>query len=373
MNKFISEMQLDFKDVLIQPRKSHLSSRSEVNLVQHYKFKHSKQTYTGVPVIVANMDTTGTMNMAKEMAKHQTMCALHKHYSLKDLQNFFSSIDSSNQVDVDLIAQNKHHLQHTFYSMGIVASDLKKFEEIVAKVGIFDESKPHLGGVRAVCIDVANGYMEALVKFCQELRKTHTNLIIMAGNVVDSQMTHELLERGMVDIVKVGIGSGSVCQTRVVAGVGRPQFSAILECQSVADNLGGYIVSDGGVTCIADFSKAFAVGCFGVMSGGMFSGHSECEQEVVEKDGQQFIAFYGMSSTQAMNKYSNGVANYRASEGKLVHIPFKGSVNQTIEGILGGVRSAHTYVGAKNMKEFAQKAHFYRVSQEVNEIYGRSK
>lgn len=361
--KKISELQLDFKDILIKPLSSNLSSRSQVELVQQYKFKHSPLTYTGIPIIIANMDTTGTMSAANVMAKHHCMTALHKHYSVDKLIDFFTVKES----DAELIKFQKHHTQHAFYSMGVVASDVEKFKQVVSKVGIGQNN-----GIKMVCIDVANGYMKSFADFCLKMRNDYPDLIIMAGNVVCSDMTQTLIKNG-VDIVKVGIGSGSVCQTRVVAGTGRPQFSAILDCQNAAHENGGYIVSDGGITCIADFSKAFGVGCFGVMAGGMFSGHEESEKDIVEINGARFVEFYGMSSETAMEKYSGGLAQYRASEGKKVHIPFKGSLHKTISSILGGVRSAHTYVGAENLDVFREKTEFFKVSQEVNEIYGSSK
>lgn len=382
MTKTVSEMQLDFKDVLIKPAKSSLSSRSQVHLARTYHFLHSPQAYHGVPVIVANMDKTGTMSVARVLAAHECMTALHKHYNEAQLVEFFGSVKNKKDkaTELELLAKNHHPIQHSFYSMGIVEHDFKKFKSVVKQVGVYNEKKPENGGVRAVCIDVANGYMEAFVEYIAKMRKLYPELIIMAGNVVCPEMTRELFGAG-ADIVKVGIGSGSVCQTRVVAGVGRPQLSAIMDSQNAVDfgsligaNRGsGHIVSDGGITCVADFSKALAVGIFGVMAGGIFSGHDECETPIVEKEGQKFLEFYGMSSAEAMEKYSGGVATYRASEGKKVYIPYKGSVNKTIQEILGGIRSAHTYVGAHNLEEFKDKAQFYRVSQEVNEIYGKSK
>lgn len=370
MTKLISEPQLDFKDVLIKPEKSFLSSRSEVHLTENYTFLHSPQVYKGIPVIIANMDTTGTISAAKVSAQHHIMTAIHKHYSEKELIKFFGKIKDPEELV--LLQKNSHWITHTFYSIGMSKIDIEKFEKVINKVGIFNEKSPEKGGIRMLCIDVANGYMHSFIDYCKNLRKKYPTLIIMAGNVVDSRQTSELLING-VDIVKVGIGPGSVCQTRVVAGTGRPQFSAIMDCQEAAKHLGGYIVSDGGITCIADFSKAFGVGCWGVMAGGFFSGHIESEQEIIKKNNIDYLAFYGMSSKEAMEKHSGGVAEYRASEGKQVLIPLKGSIDKTIGQMLGGIRSSHTYVGAKNLSEFREKVTFYRVSQEVNEIFGKSK
>lgn len=366
------EIQLDFKDVLIKPKQSTLSSRSQVHLAQEYKFKHSPHTYHGIPVIAANMDTVGTMTAAKVMASHHCMVALHKHYSIESLVEFFGK--DTTEEGIELLRHNKHHLQHTFYSMGMVQRDLDKFREVVSKVGLWkvgikDEDN---SGIKMVCIDVANGYMDAFVSFCKQIHAEFPSLIIMAGNVVTYEMTKELLENG-VSIVKTGIGSGSVCTTRVTAGVGRPQLSAILDCQRAAEECGGYVVSDGGITCIGDFPRAFGAGVWGVMAGGMFAGHEESEMEIIEKDGKKFMQFYGMSSAEAMYKYAGGVAEYRASEGKKVEVPFKGSLDKTISDILGGIRSAHTYVGATHLKEFASHVQYFIVKQEVNEYWGRSK
>jgi len=380
MIKTVSPMQLDFKDVLIKPSPGNLSSRSEVELVKHYAFLHSPQTYIGIPIIVANMDKTGTMTMARALSTHQCMTALHKHYSASELIDFFK--EPTDRAEIVQVQNNHHHVQHTFYSMGMTESDFQKFKNVVDTVGLYHCDYPTRGGVRMVCIDVANGYMKAFSDYVTKIRNLYPDLIIMAGNVVCPERTQQLLASG-ADIVKIGIGSGSVCQTRVVAGVGRPQFSAILDCQnalnhtqyaaSSATTSTGYIVSDGGITCIADFSKAFAVGAFGVMAGGVFSGHDECETHIIERGGEKFLEFYGMSSTQAMDKYAGGTAHYRASEGKTVYIPYKGSIHKSIQEILGGIRSAHTYVGARNFDEFSQKTEFYLVSQEVNEIFGKSK
>lgn len=366
------EIQLDFKDVLIKPKQSPLSSRSQVHLDQTYKFKHSPHTYHGVPVIAANMDTVGTMTAAKVMASHQCMVALHKHYSIEALTQFFGQ--DTTEAGKELLKHNKHHQQHTFYSMGMVQRDLDKFREVVKHVGLWKDGvkDEDNSGIKMVCIDVANGYMDAFVSFCKAIRQEFPSLIIMAGNVVTYEMTKELLENG-VDCCKVGIGSGSVCTTRVTAGVGRPQLSAILDCQRAAEECGGYVVSDGGITCIGDFPRAFGAGVWGVMAGGMFAGHEESEMEIIEKDGKKFMQFYGMSSAEAMFKYAGGVAEYRASEGKKVEVPFKGSLEKTAQEILGGIRSAHTYVGASHLKEFASHVQYFIVKQEVNEYWGRSK
>lgn len=365
--KIEQDIQLDFKDVLIAPKRSSLSSRSEVSLVKKYKFAHAQYEWEGVPVIAANMDTVGTMTMAKALALHQCMTALHKHYSIEQLIQFFS--EKKAKEDKELLEQNKHSIQHSFYSMGIVKKDIEKFEKVLAEVGYWNEKKK--SGIKMVCVDVANGYMQSFVDFCTEFRKKHPQIILMAGNVVSGNIVEELIFAG-VDILKVGIGPGSACTTRKMAGVGRPQLSAIIDTVDAAHGLNGHVCSDGGCTVPADLAKAFGANADFVMLGGMLAGHTESEMEPFEKDGKKFLKFYGMSSSEAMKKYSGGVAEYRASEGKVVELPYRGDVEGTILSILGGVRSACTYVGAKNLKELPKRTTFYRTTIQTNDIYGNS-
>jgi GMP reductase len=366
-----NELQLDFKDVLIEPKRSSLSSRSEVSLSKSYKFIHGKYHWSGVPIIAANMDTVGTMTMAKKLAEHQCMTALHKHYSIEQLINFFGK--KQEEKEQQLLKENKHAIQHSFYSMGIVKKDIEKFENVLSKVGYWDDDRlaENHHGIKMVCVDVANGYMQSFVDFCKEFRKNHPNIILMAGNVVTGNIVEELLFSG-VDILKVGIGPGSACTTRKMAGVGRPQLSTIIETTDAAHGLSGHICSDGGCTVPADLAKAFGAGADFVMLGGMLAGHEESEMEPFEKNGKKYLKFYGMSSAEAMNKYAGGVAEYRASEGKTVELEYRGNVEKTILDILGGIRSACTYVGAKNLKELPKRTTFYRTNIQTNDVYGKS-
>ncbi len=349
--KIKQEIELDFKDVLIEPKRSSLSSRSEVSLIKHYNFANSPYSWSGVPIIAANMDTVGSIKMARIFHEKGLMVALHKHYTTEELSRFFLEEAS----------------QNTFYSIGIVESDLKKLEEVIKKVGVWNGEV----GIKQVCIDVANGYTETFVDFIRKFRDQYKGLTIMAGNVVTGEMTEELILSG-VDIVKVGIGPGSVCTTRKMTGVGYPQLSAVIECADAAHGIGGHICSDGGCTVPGDLAKAFGGGSDFIMLGGMLAGHHECDGEVVEQNGKQYLKFYGMSSKEAMNKHHGGVANYRASEGKCVLIELKGSVENTLQDILGGVRSACTYVGAKNLKELPKRTTFIKVTQQINEVFGKS-
>lgn len=341
------ELKLDFKDVLIRPKRSTLTSRSDVDISREFSFRHSPQKYEGIPIVAANMDSTGTFEMAAALARFGLSTALHKHYSVDEYVAFFRALERKSAA---------------FYSMGISRSDEAKFKDVMAQAG---------DAIQYVCIDVANGYHEAFVQFVARIRAAHPGLVIMAGNVVTGEMTEELILSG-ADIVKVGIGPGSVCTTRKMTGVGYPQLSAVIECADAAHGLGGLICADGGCTTAGDIAKAFGGGSDFVMLGGMLAGHDESGGEVVERDGEQFRRFYGMSSKPAMDKYSGGVAEYRAAEGKEVLLPLRGEVAGTVQEILGGVRSACTYVGARRLKELSKRTTFIRVTQQLNEVFGKS-
>ncbi|XP_009209567.1 GMP reductase 2 isoform X2 [Papio anubis] len=339
-----NDVKLDFKDVLLRPKRSTLKSRSEVDLTRSFSFRNSKQTYTGVPIIAANMDTVGTFEMAKVLCKFSLFTAVHKHYSLDQWQEF--------------AGQNPDCLEHLAASSGTGSSDFEQLEQIL-------EAIPQ---VKYICLDVANGYSEHFVEFVKDVRKRFPQHTIMAGNVVTGEMVEELILSG-ADIIKVGIGPGSVCTTRKKTGVGYPQLSAVMECADAAHGLKGHIISDGGCSCPGDVAKAFGAGADFVMLGGMLAGHSESGGELIERDGKKYKLFYGMSSEMAMKKYAGGVAEYRASEGKTVEVPFKGDVEHTIRDILGGIRSTCTYVGAAKLKELSRRTTFIRVTQQVNPIF----
>jgi len=344
MVKIEEDTKFDFSDVLIKPKRSTLSSRSQVELSRTFKTLHSKVEWNGVPIMVANMDSTGTFEMALECQKHKIITCLHKHYELEDW--------------LDFINKNKIDYNYLTVSTGISDKDFLKTQNILELV-------PQ---IKMICIDVANGYSEKFVETIKKFREKFLDKIIIAGNVVTSEMTEQLILAG-ADIVKVGIGPGSVCTTRKQTGVGYPQLSAVMECGDAAHGLGGLIISDGGCTVPGDFSKAFGGGADFVMSGGFFSGHTESGGELIEEEGKQYKMFYGMSSDTAMKKYAGGVANYRSSEGKTVKIPFKGPVENTIIDLLGGIRSTLTYVGAKYLKELSKRTTFIKVNNQLNNIY----
>jgi GMP reductase len=341
------DVKLDFKDVLIRPKRSTLTSRSEVDLTRGFTFKASGQTLNSVPLIAANMDGVGTFAMARAFLPHQMCVALHKYYGIEELKNFFESI-------------TPEEAKYVFYTMGIKDRDIEKLEALLQVV---DESR-----IPSLCIDVANGYTERFVEFAKITRERFPEKIIMAGNVVTGEMVEELSLAG-VDIVKVGIGPGSVCTTRKMTGVGYPQLSAVIECADAAHGIGARIASDGGCQVPGDVAKAFGAGADFVMMGSMFAGHQESEMEQIEKNGKKFIKYYGSSSEEAMNKHVGGVAKYRASEGKLVELEYKGPVEKTVQEILGGLRSSCTYVGASTLRELPKRTTFIRVTQQLNPQY----
>lgn len=339
------DIKLDFKDVLIRPKRSTLRSRSEVSLVREYSFYHSDNKWKGIPIIAANMDHTGTFEMAKVLSKHDLLTAVYKFATFDDWKSIAKS--------------NPEIIQKSFVSVGVREADQENLKKVMSKIDC-----------PFICIDVANGYSQNFVDYVQKIREQFPEKIIMAGNVVTGEMVEELILSG-ADIVKVGIGPGSVCTTRKKTGVGYPQLSAIIECADAAHGLGGHVCSDGGCTVPGDVAKAFAAGADFVMLGGMFSGHDECLGEIFEKGGKQYKRFYGMSSAEAMVKYHGAVAEYRASEGKSVDVPYKGPVEHTILDILGGLRSVCTYVGASRLKELSKRTTFIRVTQQLNEIFSQ--
>ncbi|EKO3692429.1 MULTISPECIES: GMP reductase [Vibrio] len=343
------ELKLGFKDVLFRPKRSTLKSRSQVNLTRDFTFKHSGRQWSGVPVIAANMDSVGSFAMAKALAEHGVMTAIHKHYTVQDWADFVQTANSET-------------LNKVMVSTGTSPQDFQKTQDIMA---LSDD-------LLFICIDIANGYSEHLVDYVQQVRAAFPDKVISAGNVVTGDMCEELILAG-ADIVKVGIGPGSVCTTRVKTGVGYPQLSAIIECADAAHGLGGRIIGDGGCACPGDVAKAFGGGADFVMLGGMLAGHEEAGGELVVKDGETFMKFYGMSSKSAMEKHSGGVAGYRAAEGKTVLLPFRGSVHGTIQDILGGVRSTCTYVGAAELRELTKRTTFIRVLEQENTVFGKEK
>jgi GMP reductase len=342
------DLKLDFKEVLIRPKRSTLRSRAEVDINRTFRFRHGGGEWSGFPLIAASMDATGTMGMARALAPFKAMVALHKHYPADILVNFFLKDDARN----------------VFYTMGTTEADRDKLRYVKSQV--------HLS---RLSIDVANGYAESFLESVTRIRTENPDAILMAGTIVTAEMTEALILAG-ADIVRVGIGSGSVCTTRDLTGVGYPQLSAVIECSDAAHGLKGHVCSDGGCTVPGDISKAFGGGADFVMLGGMLAGHQECEGEIryEARDGKDVpvaMQFYGMSSETAMNKHYGGVVDYRAAEGKAVEVAYKGTVSETMQEITGGVRSMMTYIGAVRLKEVPKRTTFVITGSQHNKLFDK--
>jgi len=372
------DVKLDYKDVLIRPKRSTLSSRKEVSLDRDFTFRNyvpdfpenvKDYQYRGVPIMAANMDGVGTFKMASELGKQGIFTCLVKTYTAEQLIEFFG-----NGIDRRYVAM----------SIGTSEADFNKLVAVYAGAA---------GGLKYVCMDIANGYSEHFAQHVRKVREAFPHLVIIAGNVVTGEMTEELILNG-ADIVKVGIGPGSVCTTRIQTGVGYPQLSAVMECADAAHGLGGHIIADGGCTCPGDVAKAFAAGADFVMLGGMLAGHDEGGGEVITKyyltnelepiqkmsgidmmrefpkvEEKQFVRFYGMSSDAANTKHFGGLKDYRSSEGREVLVPYRGSVGITVQDLLGGIRSTCTYAGAKTLKQLSKCTTFIRCTQQFNGVY----
>ena len=337
------DIKLDYADVLFRPKRSTLSSRKDVELKRTYKFKYSNHQWSGIPLIAANMDGVGEIEVAKNLAKFEIMTCLTKQHDLKTIKRNSSVKEIHSQL---------------ILSTGTSNEDYKRLNEILKECSFFE----------FICIDIANGYSDHFSKFVSSVREKYPTKTIIAGNVVTADMTQELVMNG-ADIVKVGIGPGSVCTTRLQTGVGYPQLSAVIECADAAHGLGAHIIADGGCTCPGDVAKAFGGGGDFVMLGGMFAGHEEGGGKKIKKNGSQLIEFYGSSSDTAITKHYGGLSDYRSSEGKKVQLKFRGKIKDTVQNILGGLRSSCTYVGAPSLKQLSKCTTFVRVNQQFNDTF----
>ena len=325
--RIIDDTKLDFDDVLISPKRSQLTSRKDAELTRKFTFKHSQHTWTGVPIVASNMDHTGTISMFNAMSEHKMLTALCKF--------------------TDWPKNGWHYLIQTI--------------GLDQNLDTLDYDDSHW-----ICLDVANGYTERFNDYVTLMRNHEAikDKIIVAGNVCTPEAVEQIILEG-ADIVKIGIGPGSVCTTRKMTGVGYPQLSCIIECADAAHGLGGHVMSDGGCVSPGDIAKAFGAGADFVMLGGMLAGHDECKGEV-END---TMTFYGMSSDEAQIKYYGEKRTHRAAEGKTVHVPYKGSIKDTVQDILGGLRSACTYAGANSLKSLSKCTTFVKVNRQLNEVY----
>jgi len=340
------EIKLDYSDVLFRPKRSTLKSRKEVDLSRTYKFKYSNNEWNGIPIFASNMDGVGELKVAKKLAEYKILTALTKQHDIKNIKKF---------TDI------KNIFKYIALSCGTAEDSFDRINNILKEYSFF----------QFICIDIANGYSEHFSKFVSSVREKHPTKTIIAGNVVTADMTQELILSG-ADIVKVGIGPGSVCTTRIQTGVGYPQLSAVIECADAAHGLGAHIIADGGCTCPGDVAKAFGGGADFVMLGGMLAGHIEGGGKIIKKNNKKFIEFYGSSSEKANKKHYGGLADYRSSEGKRVEIPLRENLQNTINDILGGVRSSCTYVGAPSLKQLSKCTTFIRVNKQFNDTFGKN-
>jgi GMP reductase len=343
-----SELRLDFDDVLIRPKRSIAPSRASIDLKRSYSFRAAvpHAEWTGIPIIAANLDTTGTMRMATALHELNMLTCLHKYYTLDDLLDF---------------SKNSPARGSTFYTLGIRDEDFDKLR-------LFVERAPDMAGL--ICIDAANGYTKFFVDRVKQVRELCPNAAIMAGNVATPEMVQELLIEGRADIVKVGIGPGSVCTTRKMTGVGYPQLSAIVECADAAHGNKGHICADGGCRTPGDIAKAFGAGADFVMLGGILAGTEECDGEWVTADGEKrSLKFYGMSSREAQEKHHEGVKDYCAAEGKCVEVACKGPAKGVLQEVTGGLRSACAYVGADRLKDLFKCCTFVRCITTHNTVF----
>jgi GMP reductase len=384
------DVKLDYKDVLIRPKRSTLSSRKQVQLDRGFNFRnytpyvatdvlpdgypsgpHVEEHYRGVPIMASNMDGVGTFEIADKLAEGDIFTCLVKTYSLEELVSYFDVTFPERTANVAM-------------SIGTSKEDFAKLSAVIGAVST---------RLKYVCMDIANGYSDHFAQHVRKVRSAFPNIVIIAGNVVTGEMTEELILAG-ADIVKVGIGPGSVCTTRIQTGVGYPQLSAVIECADAAHGLGGHIIADGGCTCPGDVAKAFAGGADFVMLGGMLAGHNEGGGEVITKryltnefkpltkmkgtffdddqrviEEKQFVQFYGMSSDAANTKHFGGLKDYRSSEGREVLVPYRGEVAATVQDLLGGLRSTCTYAGALKLKQLSKCTTFVRCTQQFNAVY----
>ena len=332
---YSSEKKLNFKDVLIVPKSSKINSRKDVVLDTKILFPASGINWTGVPIMASNMDNVGTFEMGFALQNFHMTNAVSKFYN-KDA--WVKSI--SNGLD----------LEFNFITFGL--QEISEIDEIISY--ILQKTNKN---IKTIVFDIPNGYIEKFSKIISEARKEFPKLGIIAGNVVTSEGVRLLMDSG-ADGVKVGIGSGGVCDTTETTGIGYPQLSAAIDCSLEVKKYNGFIVSDGGVKITGDISKAFAAGSGFVMLGSLLAAHKESMAPIIRKDNKNFRELYGMSSTQAMVKHYGGVADYRTSEGKLILVEDRGPVKHTLNKILGALRSTCTYINAKNIGEIYENSSF---------------
>lgn len=368
--QIIDSVQLDFSDVLIRPRRSTLASRKDVDITREYKFKWCPKVIKGTGIMQANMGTIGNFAVSERMLENGLFACLHKHHSVESLISFYKK----------LLTYDDDRWMRCLLSIGLKDNGVEKLERIYNELGI------QVG----IKLDVPNGYIPQVKEMVIKLRNEFPEMFIGVGNIATGDITEDLILSG-ADCCFGSIGGGSNCLTRKQTGVGRPQFSTIVECAEAAHQVGGMFCSDGGITCPGDIGKAFGAGADFIMIGGLFAGTDEADGEIIEKyynigelnrtdngdsytyspviETKKYKLFYGMSSTLAQEKFGNGKPKYRASEGRITQVPYVGSMDDVIEELLGGLRSLMTYIGARRLKDIPKQCIFYRVNNQLNRIF----
>jgi len=336
-------VKLDFSDVLIRPKRSTLESRKDVDLNRTLVLPYGQEIRC-VPVMNSNMGTCGTFEIARILTDHNCLATVHKYHTKEHWVKFGNSITN---------------LHNVFFPVGMNNEDLDFLEEVNVELG---------QRIRMVMVDVANGYTQKFIDHVSRIRERFPEFTIAAGNVVTADLTEALIIAG-ADIIKVNIGAGSMCTSRLKAGVGYPQLSAVIECADAAHGVGGHVISDGGCSQVGDFSKALGGGADIVMSGSFFAGCDESDTEIIEDFGEKYCINYGMSSRTAQDRFNGGLKSYRSSEGRTARIPYVGSAEDVLADILGGIRSTCTYVGAKTIKELPKRTTFIRVNNTHNRTF----
>ena len=358
------DIKLDYKDVLLEPKRSVLTSRSDVDMEREFTFLHSKRSLKCIPIMAANMDGVGTFEVAKVLQKYRMLTVINKHYSIED---WSSAIGNGLKLKYVSVCTGTSKIKND------EAKDFANMQEILKR----------WPDINFITIDVANGYHQRFINFVEQVREMYPDKTIIAGNVITAGATEELILKG-ADIVKCGIGPGSVCTTRLKTGVGVPQLSGIIECADAAHGVGGQVIADGGCVVPGDVAKAFAAGSDYIMLGGMLAGHDQGGGDIITKiyktnevdhegvvvtEQKQFVQFYGMSSNAANKKHFGGLKEYRSSEGREVFVPYRGDVAATVQDLLGGIRSTCTYAGAIRLKHLMRCTTFVRCTQQFNGVY----
>ena len=346
---------LTFDDVLLIPAESHVLP-NEVNLSTQL----ADNLKLHIPLISAGMDTVTEGPMAIAMALQGGLGVVHKNMSIQaqagEVANVKSVVVPAGATKAAVDDNNRLLVAA---AVGVTSDTFERAEALLK------------AGADAIVIDTAHGHSAGVLRKIAEIREHFPDATLIAGNVATGEATRALFDAG-VDVVKVGIGPGSICTTRVVAGVGVPQITAIYDAASVAREYNKPIIADGGIKYSGDVVKALAAGGNAVMLGSMLSGTTEAPGEIFEDNGKKYKAYRGMGSVGAMAQahgssdryFQGGVneANKLVPEGIEARVEYKGDVSDIVFQIDGGLRSEMGYVGAGNIPTLIEKAQFVQIT-----------